>query len=474
MVRDEIAVAARRRPSLGAAVLALLVILIAALTVIVSPGTAPVAGPSDEAATERARVVRELLSARSAAVATGDAQRWLSTLDPRAGQFAASQSALLPILTALPRASWAYTHAGYGPALSPERTRVLGSEAFVARVRLTYRLAGIDEREVQRDQYLTFARRDGRWRIAGNSDAPQGRSAQADPWDLGEVALARGRSSLVLARPGPSGLVATDLTRLADRAVEQVRELWPQPWPQRVVVIVPADLPEMARLVGAHPATATAGVTAPASAAEQLAGLTQIAAVTTGQAVGQGGPTVGNRIVLNPTAFARLTETGRQVVLTHEATHVATRSLAGSSTPIWLSEGFADYVAYRGSGLDVAGVAGETLDQVRSGPAPDRLPRPADFDPGRASVAASYSSAWLAAVQIARRHGEGGLVEFYLAAATQPSDGRDGAATEAFRTVLGTSEAEFVALWRQFLVDLAADAGESTRDDEPAVARAAP
>ena len=484
-MRDETAksvAAGRRRPASAAVLTGLAIALVAAVALVVFPYTAPVEGvqdraarsrpdpgvtgsgqvarPAGTAASERAAVARDLLAARSAALGSGDAEQWTSTVDPQASDFAARQDALFATLTALPRASWTYTYAGEGPALTPARARDLGGDAFIARVRLGYRLDPADEREVRRDQFLTLARRDGRWLVAGDDDAAGlTRSTQPDPWDLGAVVLARGRSSLVLARPGQVGLSATEITRLADRAVEQVKERWPGPWPQHVVVIVPADVAEMARLIRAGTAAGSA------SGLDRVAGLAQIAAVTTGQPTGEpGGVTTGNRIVVNPTAFARLTEAGRQVVLTHESTHVATRTLAGGPVPTWLAEGFADYVAFRATDLDVEEVAGDALARIRVDAAPVRLPGEAEFDASRGPVSASYSWAWLAARHIARTHGEAGLVEFYRTAAAGPPGDRAGAAAVAFREVLGTSEAQFVAAWRRSLLDLAPRSGmESER-----------
>ena len=51
-------------------------------------------------------------------------------------------------------------------------------------------------------------------------------------------------------------------------------------------------------------------------------------------------------VVVNPEATARLSGLGRDVLLTHEAVHVATRS-PGSPAPTWLVEGYADRIAYR-------------------------------------------------------------------------------------------------------------------------------
>ena len=47
---------------------------------------------------------------------------------------------------------------------------------------------------------------------------------------------------------------------------------------------------------------------------------------------------------MNPPVFEPLGPQGAQIVMSHEAAHVATDA-AASSMPTWLLEGFADYVA---------------------------------------------------------------------------------------------------------------------------------
>jgi hypothetical protein len=420
-------------------------LLVVACAVAALPAAALTTGGA--AVTEQAAAVRNLLAARSAAVVSGDSRRWAATVAPGAGDFAARQDALFATLVGLPRAAWTYSYAGPGPALPFSRARELGDGAFIARVRLSYRLAGIDEGAVQRDQYLTLARRGGRWLIAGDDDARDLGRRAPDPWDLGELDLAKGRSSLVLARPGSAGLSGSGLAGLAglaDRAVEQVQELWPGPWPGRVVVIVPADMAEMARLV--HD-----------GGPGDIAAIAQLAAVTTGQPSSDpDGTTTGNRIIVNPTVFVRLTETGRQVVLTHEATHVATRTLGGAPVPSWLSEGFADYVAYRATDMGVQQVAGDVLTRVRTGAGPVRLPTEIDFDASRGHVSESYALAWLAVRHIAQSHGQPRLVEFYLrAAAGRPGD-PVGAIDAAFGEALGISAEQFDGGWGRAVADLAA------------------
>ena len=79
------------------------------------------------------------------------------------------------------------------------------------------------------------------------------------------------------------------------------------------------------------------------------------------------------RVFVNPTVFGRLKERGAQVVMSHEATHVATGATF-ASMPTWLQEGFADFVALDGAGVPVELAARQILDRIRKEGLPRRLP----------------------------------------------------------------------------------------------------
>ena len=155
------------------------------------------------------------------------------------------------------------------------------------------------------------------------------------------------------------------------------------------------------------------------------------------------------RVFVNPTVFGRLKERGAQVVMSHEATHVATGATF-TSMPTWLLEGFADFVA-----LDDAGVPVEP--RRRADPRPDpqggtaaRAARPARTSTRRANgLGATYEEAWLACRFLAQEYGADRLVRFYRTVSA-------GASTqEAFRSELGTTQRMFVAQWRADLARLA-------------------
>ncbi|GII90207.1 hypothetical protein [Sinosporangium siamense] len=185
-----------------------------------------------------------------------------------------------------------------------------------------------------------------------------------------------------------------------------------------------------------------AGVWGSAACAVVLVpGTERMARVIAGDAVLDGLAAVAtlNRVVVNPDQFTRLTPTGRDVVLAHELTHVTTGA-AVSGVPIWLVEGFADYVGYRDTGLPARVAAAELAAEVRAGAVPYRLPEREDFEPGAPRIAQAYAEAWLACGLLAARFGEDALVRLYRDAERL---GIDAALSELGMTVPGLT-----AAWR--------------------------
>ncbi|MEU8776094.1 hypothetical protein [Streptomyces sp. NPDC048606] len=290
---------------------------------------------------------------------------------------------------------------------------------------LRYRLAGHDTAPVEARREVEVARTEagGAYRVLGDRPAP---GAPPQLWDQGPVEVVRGAHTLVLASGRPPGEAAA-LAEGADRAVPAVGAAWPGEWARRVVVLAPASLDAMAALLG-RPAAEYRG----------------LGAVTTGR-VGAG-PAPADRVVINPEGWAQLGEEGRRVVLTHEVTHVATRAATTARTPQWLSEGFADWAAYRGGSLAPDRVAPTLARAVREGRIPATLPADADFafggDPQ--ATARAYEGAWLACRLIADRWGEDKLVRLYTEA------GRE-ALPVALERVLGIDPDGLDRAWREAL-----------------------
>lgn len=303
-------------------------------------------------------------------------------------------------------------------------------DTATADAELRYRMTGYDRAPVTAGRTLTLSTAaDGTWYV--DSDRPARRSAQ-QLWDQGTVSVVRGRRSLVLGVGQAAGTLH-GYADLADRAVPAVSAAWGTDWSRQVVVVVPRSLRQMAALLGSP-----------------VSNYRGIAAVTTGEAGGTG-KAPADRVVVNPDAYGMLGPLGKQVVLTHETTHVATRAHTSPATPLWLSEGYADWVGYRDTGRTPEQVAPELQRVVSGGSVPAALPADGDFgfagDPTR--LAQAYEGGWMACRMIAGHWGEDRLDAFYRAVGAHGT--RAGAVEDALKRVLGTSMAEFTARWQEYL-----------------------
>ncbi|MFI1361705.1 hypothetical protein [Streptomyces griseochromogenes] len=375
--------------------------------------TAPLSGCGGRTAADSARAqVQRVLDARSAAL-LGHDERAYGVTGTR-GEYTR--------LRALPLASWTYRVTGLRR----------GGSGATADADLRYRVAGYDRAPVSVRRTLALGRTaDGRWYVTADRPA---RGAGRQLWDEGTVTAVEGAHSLVLGT-GQSAGALRGYARLADRAVPAVSGAWGTDWARRVVVLVPHTLEGMAALLGS-PAANYRG----------------IAAVTTGE-VGGSGAAPADRVVVNPDAYALLGGVGKQVVLTHETTHVATRAHTTTATPLWLSEGYADWIGYLGTGRTPPEAAPELARAVQDGTVPSALPVDQDFrfssDP--VHLAEAYEGGWLACRMIADHWGPARLGAFYRAVGAHPK--REGALDDALTKVLGTTPEAFTARWREYVRD---------------------
>ncbi|WP_331445964.1 hypothetical protein [Streptomyces xanthochromogenes] len=375
-----------------------------------APGTAPDA---------TAGQVQRVLDRRAAAVLKHDAAGYLAAVDPAASALRAAQGAEFANLAQVPLTSWAYK------VTQVDRH---GTTA-TAKVDLRYRIQGYDSAPVTAARTLSLDRRGADWYVTGDRPA---RGAAQLLWQQGAVTAVRGAHSLILG-VGQDPARLREIAAAEDTAVPAVSGAWPGKWAGRVVVLVPASLDAMAALLGA-PAASYRG----------------IAAVTTGEA-GGAGAAPADRVIVNPDAYAVLGDLGRKVVLTHETTHVATRAHTSPATPMWLSEGYADWVGYRDTGRTAAQAAPELQKAVRAGDLPADLPSDADFgfDGGADRLARAYEGGWLACRMIAARWGDATLARFYTEVGDQPH--REGATEKAMTDQLGLTPREFTAQWRDYV-----------------------
>ncbi|WUL62618.1 hypothetical protein OHS16_23505 [Streptomyces sp. NBC_00344] len=365
------------------------------------------------------RDIRRTLDRRASAVLHHDASGYLAVVDPRAKALRTEQREEFENLAGLPLRSWTYRLG---------QVHRQGAEA-TAEIELRYRIDGYDSAPVRAARTLRLAEHGGRWYLT--ADSP-GKGAGQQLWQQGRVAVVRGRHSLVLG-VGRQSRILRAVAAVADASVPAVDSSWHGTWAGRVVVLVPSSLNSMAALLDSPAAS-----------------YRDIAAVTTGEA-GGAGAAPADRVIVNPAAYAVLSELGKQVVITHETTHVATRSQTSQATPLWLSEGFADWVAYRDTGTGAPDAAPELQRAVRGGALPAALPADADFGFGgdAGTLARAYEGGWLACRLIAREWGGQRLADFYRAVGAHQR--RDGAVEAAMNSVLGTTPEDFTARWREYL-----------------------
>ncbi|MEE1669113.1 hypothetical protein RCR19_26935 [Streptomyces sp. WAC07094] len=365
--------------------------------------------------------VQQVLDRRAAAILEGDRSAFLATeaASGAADGRPAAGPAEFDNLRDIPLAAWSYR------LTALHRT----GDRATADAELRYRIKGYDRAPVTASRVLRLTRSDGRWVVGSEEPA---RKANQQLWEQGAVEAVRGSHSLVLGVGQPLSVLRA-YADLADRAVPAVTDAWGTDWPRHVVVLVPRTLEGMAGLLGA-----------PAS------GYRGIAAVTTGEA-GGAGKAPADRIIVNPEAYGVLGDLGKQVVLSHETTHVATRAHTTAATPLWLSEGYADWVGYRDTGRPPGQVASELDRAITLGRVPAALPKDADFafsgDPGK--LAQAYEGGWMACRMIADRWGEVRLNEFYRMVGDHRE--RPGAVEGAMRKVLGTTPEAFTRQWQAYL-----------------------
>lgn len=371
--------------------------------------------------------LQRLLDQRAAALLRRDRRGFLAGVDPRSTRYLAAQRRMFDDIADVPLAAWSYRLVRTGAFPLPPSAGAGGTARTAAEVELGYRLRGYDAEPVVATAYLTFTHRAGRWYVAADDDGTSaGKRTAVQLWDQGRVTAVRGTRSLVL------GLVDTATLRRyaadADRAVPQVQRAWGTAgWPGTVVVEAPKTLDQLGALLAADPDD-----------------YRDIAAVTTGE-LGGSAAAPADRVLVNPAAFGRLSAFGRQVVLTHETTHVATRLATTSRTPLWLSEGFADWVAYRESGHTAAQIAPELAQDVAAGRIPTALPTRADFRPTAPALPQAYEGGWLANRMIADQWSPSTLTAVYRAAGT------DASLDAVLQAHLHLSPAAFTARWRTYV-----------------------
>lgn len=263
----------------------------------------------------------------------------------------------------------------------------------------------------------------------------EGAAAAGGPmpvWLTGALEVDRTATTTVIRVDRPDAEGSADAERLDRTIAEGVRDV------RRVVgkttrkatIVLPSSAAQAAQLLG-----------------QPVTELSQIAAVTA---------TVDGRVtsrspvyvVVNPPVFAGLDTRGSQVVISHELTHAFT-DVTTTDLPLWIVEGFADYVALRGENTPVRKSAAQILEQVRDDGVPKTLPGTKEFGSSQHGLGATYESAWLIFQMLGKRYDNDAVVDFYGSARLGTE------VDQALRRSFGLDQEALTRAWRTYLRNLA-------------------
>jgi hypothetical protein len=145
----------------------------------------------------------------------------------------------------------------------------------------------------------------------------------------------------------------------------------------------------------------------------------------------------------------RYNDLNLQILVTHEMTHVATRTL-GDGVPLLLVEGFADWAALEPIGFPFADTRPALARRVRAGRFDGALPSDREFRGGDAAVAYDEGSAFC--LWVAQTFGVRKLRALYSAFAG-PNPPTTSELDRGFRRVLGISRRTAERRWAAWVRD---------------------
>lgn len=404
------------------------------------PPAIPPVGPITPAELEA------LTAARSRALADGDEAAFLAALDPATPGLVDEQRRLFRNLRPIPFDEAVYRVDATHPADM--------ADALIVDVSFDHRITNADTATVGEGYRWTVVR-------PGPGAAPRITSVTGTPyegagyryardypapWDRSELTVARRPHVVVLAEQG----LADRAEPLADAAeAAAVADLAAYSGPSGTspgFVLVPvADRHSFYELYGGR-----------ADQHGDESGLTYAlrASATAGASSAVGPPQFGGaRIVVdvNSGYFSDAETAG--ALLRHEMAHALITplrtELAGQNQPVWVVEGFADWLALRGHRDHLDSELTEARTYVRSGRFGGALPTDADlYQADPVGNAASYELAHLAVLRIEQIGGTAAVYRFVAAVYADPSPA---SVDKALKKATGLERADFETDWAQYV-----------------------
>jgi hypothetical protein len=376
--------------------------------------------------TERTQAVLDQIAQ---AVEAGDLGAFTAAISDRDRSFPRRAKMIFDNLNSLPLSAFRLTARSGAGELSASRHSQLGPDSWVQQATLSWQLKP-DASPAVHTVWLSMVPHGDAAQLAGTTDIPPDRAGPLPLWWLVPVIAEQSDdvTTLVDASLKADGQWARAAGAALARVRSEVRGL-DSGWSGTLVVQVPSTTTILEQMVAARRGS-----------------YDQIAAVT--WADGTNTARAPLRIVLNPSPAGKLSDLGIQLLLAHEATHVATHSV-DSPAPAWMVEGFADYVAYRAYPQARKAATAPLLARVKGGYRPASLPDNERFGAATDRLELAYAEAWLACRYVADQYSPEQLTELYR----ELDSGRS--FEQAAPSVLEINSAEFVSGWRNYLLALA-------------------
>ncbi|WP_405058271.1 hypothetical protein OG474_36800 [Kribbella sp. NBC_01505] len=347
----------------------------------------------------RKQEINTLLSARAAAVRKGDVKAFLAAVNPKDAKLLARQRTLFANLRQFGFVKLEYFLANEHQV--PRMTDKYGPTAFSSRLMMRYQLSGLDKKPVQTDLAYTFVRRGSGWLLVEDNviDEVLSYAGHRQPWDYQPITVVRrGKVAVVVAQR--EAALGAKIAATAQQAVSGVQRHWPQPWDGSVMVVAMPE-PQVLSIFW------TSGAQGWTIAAKDLP-------VYDGDPHGRRTTPVGSRIVVNPELRKKLDKD----LLAHEMTHAAA-VLLGDRAPMWMVEGYAEYIRCAVIEDDPQWTVDPYRKSVRKTlPSMKALPGPAEFS---ANGDRSYGQAWWVIEYLIDRFSEKKVAALYADLAAHES-----------------------------------------------------
>ncbi|MDP9068757.1 MAG: hypothetical protein M3N53_10510 [Actinomycetota bacterium] len=279
--------------------------------------------------------IQALLDRRALAILDGDRAAFMSTVGGWSEDFVARQKTLFRGLQDVPLSSFRYRLAWERRGDLVRRSdvrRYPGAERVsIPLTEERYRIEGFDRREAVEDLYYTYVKQNDEWLIAEDTDLDDLTLYSARHlWDFGALETERSEHFLMFSHPCRNcDRLGDDFLSLAEQGLARARRYWQGPWNERIVVLVPRSGKQLERMI------------------QSTFDLDNFVAFAYSTVDGTDGVDyTGHRIIPNPRAFSGRASESVLQILAHELLHVATRDSAGPFVPVFVDEGFADYVGH--------------------------------------------------------------------------------------------------------------------------------